>query len=603
MSREIILASPESVPYWGGEWIYIGRSYTLLKSCEKRLGKKSIPLKKYIDKNKPEDLTRILNWIDRQSAVNGDSLYWWMTRLAGKNNLESRFFEDIIQLSAFKSWALENQSIGALLVVCDDYHLALSIQENIASDFKVELQNAFFWRCKTLLAVFQRIVLGWSSALLRCLMRIYAAKVTQQKNKDRPSGEVYLIHQCLDEKSFLDSSKITDRYFGVLPLWIESKGERVYRLPWLFNARRGVINKYKKIREHLCFLPEEWVNLRDLFGVFSDAMRSVSSIRLDVLYADLKISHLLARERWGEISHGASNIEFWMVKYALPKWGRDLSFLSYICFFEMVPAEMVCAYTWRMLPNKSGQFFGYYHSLISRDYMSYHFSRNQIESLVFPDKIIVNGCLAKDLLISQGIPASKISSGPALRQSFETTQFSADSPKSLVLLLSLSLDHSAALLCSLAEVSSWINDELGIPVLVKPHPMLPIECILKALKWKSLPSSWGIHHGEMDAVLTQAWCCVTIASASIYDVLLFGCIAIPLAFPLGLSWNYADVIEGQFEVLEAINADEMQLRLEEIFVTKREWYSLEFKKISEYMHKSLSQPDDKNLGVFLTPNR
>lgn len=570
-----------------------------MKSCEERMTKSKVDLKKYINENRDSDLRKILEWVDSQVIANKDSLHWWMTGVAGKNSLGNRFFEDLIQLSALKSWLLEGEKKDQILVVCDDYYLALTIYENFSSLCIIDLYKFQVWQFKSWVSNARGIFIRCVAEFLKSSIRMYVAMITRPRVLQQPEGDIYLIHQCLDEKSFQSNKTLLDRYFGVLPLWLESRVKNVYRLPWIFGTRNNLIKKYRKLREYSCFIPEDWISLSNFFEAITDVVRTIFAIRLDVPYRDLNIRYLLVRERLNQLGQNLSSIEFWLYKYALPKWGIKLTSLSYISPFEMLPAEMVCAYTWRKSFNKTGNFAGYYHSLVSRDYLSYHVTKEQVNSLVFPDKIVVNGSLAKSVLLRQGLPLSKIANGPALRQVFGLNEVNPVNKDSLVILLSLSLDHSAALLSSLAKISAWIDLALNVPVIVKPHPMLPIENVLKVLKWKRLPSSWQLHHGEMTDVLKKSRCCVNVASASIFDVLLSGCIALPFQYPLGLSWNYADIIEENFELLRAVDEGGLQTKLEEIFLTKRNLYDEQFKKISEKICKSLSVINDDNLKVFL----
>ena len=46
------------------------------------------------------------SWIERQRVANDDSLYWWMTHLAGKNNAGTKFFSNMIKLIYYTSLCL-----------------------------------------------------------------------------------------------------------------------------------------------------------------------------------------------------------------------------------------------------------------------------------------------------------------------------------------------------------------------------------------------------------------------------------------------------------------------------------------------------------------
>ena len=67
----------------------------------------------------------------------------------------------------------------------------------------------------------------------------------------------------------------------------------------------------------------------------------------------------------------------------------------------------------------NGYTIGYYHTIVSSDYLGYHFLPSEWNSSVRQDRIVTSGELASSILIKQGVPADLISTGPALRQNFK----------------------------------------------------------------------------------------------------------------------------------------------------------------------------------------
>ena len=45
---------------------------------------------------------------------------------------------------------------------------------------------------------------------------------------------------------------------------------------------------------------------------------------------------------------------------------------------------------------------------MSKDFLGHYFYSDEINSIIFPDLIITNGNLAKEILIERGIPKNKI---------------------------------------------------------------------------------------------------------------------------------------------------------------------------------------------------
>jgi len=129
--------------------------------------------------------------------------------------------------------------------------------------------------------------------------------------------------------------------------------------------------------------------------------------------------------------------------------------------------------------------------------------------------------------------------------------------------------------------------------------MMRKEVILTQMNWTNLPQGWQWCDDEMIDVLSKARCCVTMATASIFDVLLSGCIALPLDRELTTAWNSADFLETEFPVLKTVPKEYLRQRLEEIFVSSRQWYDEEFMSIREKLQVGLNPVSDSTLALFL----
>ena len=77
-------------------WLYFGSSYLKTKLCERRLSEKRINLQDEIHLQAEVQKIPFLKWIEAQRVVNKDSIFWWMTHIAGRNNAYSNFYLDTI---------------------------------------------------------------------------------------------------------------------------------------------------------------------------------------------------------------------------------------------------------------------------------------------------------------------------------------------------------------------------------------------------------------------------------------------------------------------------------------------------------------------------
>lgn len=580
--------------------MYIGRNYLTMRDWEQRLVGERISLKELIQTESIKQRPFILDWIARQREANDDSLYWWMTDLAGRNNMSSRFFDDIIHMAALKSWIDQNLSHqDEILVICEYSYLLATIETNLKSRIKV--RSLFGWQIILLLESGYYILRGFATLarqILHFWKHYHAARASRPSNLQTPHGEVYMIHQCLDDKALTKDGPLACRYFTILPQWLEKQGKQVYRLPWLFNISLPLDRVYQRLRESSCFIPDDWVNWKDYITALCDGFKTTLAISHSIDYESFQLKALVIRERLKQLSTGFSVSRFFLYKPALKCWGHSLSYLTSISEYESMQPEHIQSYFCQTQKTFNSKCIGYYHSLVSSDFLAYHTPLWEVRSKVFPDVIITNGDLARSVLIKQGLDSEKVQSGPALRQHF-TLSVSDDNRKALAVLLSLDLQAVTETLDKLSNHVDWMNDYLKIPVIIKPHPMMRKEVILTQMKWTDLPQGWQWCDGEMIDVLKKARCCITMATASIFDALLFGCVALSLNRELTMAWNYADLLETEFPILTSVSYEHLRQCLEHIFVTSRQWYDEEFINIREKLLDGLNPVSDETLSVFL----
>ena len=68
-------------------WTFVGSDYLKLSICRKKIIGKRVPLNHFYKEEMVKLRPKILLWLSAQKAFNNDSLFWWMTHIAGKNNL------------------------------------------------------------------------------------------------------------------------------------------------------------------------------------------------------------------------------------------------------------------------------------------------------------------------------------------------------------------------------------------------------------------------------------------------------------------------------------------------------------------------------------
>ena len=83
---------------WDKKWIFLGSSFKNLQQAEENITGDRIKINKFLHEVYKEELTNYLTWTESQRISYNDDINWWMTDLAGRNNLDSNFFLYIFQI-------------------------------------------------------------------------------------------------------------------------------------------------------------------------------------------------------------------------------------------------------------------------------------------------------------------------------------------------------------------------------------------------------------------------------------------------------------------------------------------------------------------------
>jgi len=584
-------------------WIYIGQNSIKMLRLEKKLIGNRISLGLEIYKQSILLRPQILKWLARQGDANSDALSWQSTNLGSRVNFTSNFFINLYQVTAVKAWLSKNEeSFPRILVICENLSLAQCIRANISTAEYIDnkcyrifhaLTEILDWTKKFLKVFLSQIVEMYRHAL--------AAKLTRPKSFQYPNGEIYIVHQCLDDMSFSDRSNTNCRYLSELPQWLENQGKQVFRLPWFSNVSGPLPGLYAKIRAHNSFIPHDWIGLDSYITALWSGLRNAKSIDVKTLYPNINVLDLLKMEKSAQILYGLSTSKFWLLKKSLQKFLRNVDNLVLIQFFENHPPEHFLISFSREVLEDRVKAVGYYHSLISKDYLAYHFLPNDDDSQIFPDIIVTNGSLGLKLLEKQGLKSSRMRLGPALRNNRSLAISSTDGSQKngLLVLLPIYLDAACELLVAVSFLAEWIELSLKIPVYVKAHPMMPCEQILGSIGWGRLPKSWTWEKGELSACLNKVKCAITVSSASIIDVVLSGCVPVPFARALDIPRNYLDILEIENIFFEPVGSSNLKNRLEDIYINKVEQYIDKTSLARVKIEEGLNPVNDQLLKNFI----
>ena len=577
-------------------WLYFGSSNLKMKYWENKIYGKRINIQNEIHDQVVIKKKPFLEWIESQRIANKDSINWWMTQIAGKNNAYSSFFVYLCQLFAVQDYLKKNTDLNEILIVCEDAFLLKLLANNLPPDIKIKLPNflsLYFFKDITLL-----LIKGLSNQfrLLYLLFIHYLlARITKPKKMEKPINHATLIHNCLNDNNSFQKNSLTCIYFTILPNWLKEKGKKVFGLPWFFKLKPS-INIYKKLRNVESLIPEDWLNFLDYIGIYKNFIKSIKTLKYKILFPNAKIDYLIFRERLCQL--GEHGLMFWRYIPAIKKWSSELKSLTVYDQYQNMLFEHPIRYVVKNLPIQSKS-IGYYHSLVSKEYMVFQHLESEWQSQMKPDFVVCSGKLSENLLLNQGVPRARLISGPALRQSFTLDRKIKKQSNQLLILLSLVDESCIEILTKIYLNNFAITNDLKLKIKVKLHPLMKKKNILRKLKWNNLPEGWEWAKNDLYEELNNSYCCIAMDTAAVFDAIIKENIVISLKSDLNLMENYLDFFTDKYPFTNSISENELVKTLQDIFLHKKEEYKDEFKKIKNELIDGITPVSNKSLGAFI----
>lgn len=546
-------------------WFYFGSDIQKFNKIQSQTKWEALSLSENIQKQKVFLIPKILKFVKELGLLNKNSLSWEMTQLAGRNNLESPFFLAVVQLYSIIQSILNynDKSTDKLIVVCEDIFLAKSLYRTLKEQkIKVHYSRIIFFGTK-LFEVFYSIAY-FLLQLTRQVKIQYnysnQAKLTRdQKRNFSNDEEVLLFHLCLTEKNILSEGKLTCNYFTSLLDYLESKGKNIVRVPWLFSVKNIPLSvTFAKLRESGSWIPEDYLSFLDYLSSFTRSIFTSISLLKKTTFEGLNVSSLLDREFWLHFRSSPNLNSFYKYYFALRDSFPSANLIRSYDHFENMPFEKVIPFFFRSQKDLNFLQIGYHHSLVSNDFLGYHLYEGEEYNQNFPDFIVTNGSIETSRYQQKPIDPKRIISGPSLRQKFARQDGLVHNRKEqLAILLSMDIGASIEILTFFAKLDAFFVEK-GIQVILRTHPLLSFDVLKKKFVKLKVPEQWKISNRDLYDDLFESKYAAVMASASIIDAVLAGCIPIPVSRLLDFDWNGLDFLSDKHRILRSVSGEKLK---------------------------------------------
>jgi len=584
---------------WDKNWIFLGSSYQNLKNIEDKLEGKRIKIDEILHDTFKEELPNYLQWNEKQRIKFDDSIYWWMTELAGRNIGQINFFLYICQIFSLKK-ILKKIKENDFLIVCDDILLIQAVINNF-NQYKIQKSKSLTLKIiKIFFLHYYKVVKNLFISILSIIFTYFCLKFTLQK-KMAPKGNVYLLHQFVDTNSLQNDENIKSRYFPYLKEYFVKKKLNLYSLPWFEVFWLKKIKALQKLRKEKCIIVEDWLNIFDYFQSIRNFFKSSSCFDTQSIYPNLNIKYLIIREKRIYQESIVSNLRFWTYIPAIKKWSKNCESLISIDHYENMLYEHALLAAINNI-NKKTKTCGYHHTLASKEFTAWHSLKSEWDSKFKPEYIISLGPVSKKMLVDQGVPDEKIIDGPALRFNnmlIENNNYNKKNKNSIVIPLSQNLNASFEIVSKIKKLSEALKDS-KYDFIIKPHPNYKTSEITSLLGLKKLPNNLTISHDKINNLLNNSLFVIYMSSGAGYDAILNGNIVFNLRSELNLMNNYLDIFEDNFEFVNSYSLESIKNILFEFNQDEKkiEKYEKSFKELKSYLLKNMNSTNLQSLSKF-----
>lgn len=534
----------------GVKWTFFDLNYASRQKWLDALGRTG-----YIDSK--EDLVAVsyamrdefIQWSADLGKPFWDKWYWWVTRLATRNNLISKFYRYVCYLQVLKN--LLEKTPQAIIVVSDSFELLESIRVNWKEAVSIRIPlffTQFFSRIWAYVWAGGHFVLSWGKFFKNSILEIAAARLTYSvPKKDHVFSQDHIvIHTCVDDACFGESGKFKDRYFPGLADHLRREGKKVSTLIWLYNVKKtGLLATFRWFRDSRdsFLIPQDYFNIFDYVYSFFIVIKSAS---FDLsgkgrFFRGLDLFTLIKHEQF--LQARETGVAYFVNQIKMfGNWKKAGFYLTYyVDTWELRNCEVPAIIGIRK-DYPGCRVIGFQHAaLIPRLlFFNYKTTPEEFKASKRPDIGLANSNMNRDFLLREGFDSSFVKVGPALRyfwlKKYLGPGNGAGTRKGILVCLSLVPDIALEML---EYVYLAFCESPEIEIKIKAHPMFGFQKIRKRLSF-TLPPHFRIAEGNMEEQLKNSKAVIVSQSAAMVDSVFLG---IPT------------VIIGQHDALDIVPLD------------------------------------------------
>lgn len=416
---------------------------------------------------------KYIEFIGNLNKLNTNKIIWHAFSFTSKNYFLSQLPERIYKLLVILN-IIEGFRGDLICIIEDDFDFVKSVQ-SILNDKDISLRNFVTWQDIKVAIKSYIPFLKTVKCFFTEFLRLIYIKFFWRKNFLLSNRYSCVLKTFIDHQSFDCRRNFSDTFFAPLVKHFERQDVSYLFCAHIFPKWRLNINKILKYNN---IIPENYfLSFWDLVKCLFFSFRKFKIGK--VYFGHTEVTELIKTEIKKDRKEGRvfSNYRSYL---CMEEFIKNVNFFNLIYIFENQCWEKMILMALKM-SGKNIKTIGFLHSVIQMKHLNYFMSKDEINHIPHPDKIVTAGKIIKDLLEKYGnyLPNS-LYEGCALRQnkligSFQkqgTIERVKKSKKTCLVALKGKFDEDLRLINFIKLLKNDFN------IIIKTHPLSDLEKII-----------------------------------------------------------------------------------------------------------------------------
>jgi len=348
---------------------------------------------------------------------------------------------------------------------------------------------------------------------------LYRNKINIHERKD----QIFIL-TWMDLRSFDKNFNYNDPFFGDMPLKLRERGKKIIIVPYILNNFVSILKSINKSNEEFLLI-ESFLNIYDILHINIINMLDIPKRKKYPSFVGFEISDIIYDENKRNWREPRTSSLLLLYKFVNKLNRNRVPIDVFIYTYENHIREKILNMALKEYYPET-LIIGYQHATVSKMYLDHFFSREELNVLPLPDRLITNGKYYEKLFKESGYPPDKLFCGGAIRYSNLVKSMNITiqkrirtGPPSIHVTTSTGMNEAIELLWKVFEA---FKNSLEYKIIIKSHPSMPYKYFSKRTDHFKLPSHFSISDQPVTELLKESDILIYTTSSTCVEALALG---------------------------------------------------------------------------------